>query len=405
MSSTVSEDKTIGESAKSKRYSLVFLAVFTVFMFATTLCAVGTVLGVVLARLTSHDTLCFWTSGHLLIHGHNPYDRVAFARIESALGFHVNYKDIFMTRNPPPALFLMAPLGLLGSREGVIAWALLLAACLLVSLQMIKEMVEGPYQRHIMWLAWCFAPALACLEVGQTGLIALLGLAVFLRFHQSKPFWAGAALSLCAVKPHLFLPFGAVLLVWVAARRKWAILVGAIAAFAIESGLPMLFDHSVWPHYFAAIRTEQIIDEFVPTIGTGLRFLIDRRAMWLQFVPAALGCAWALWYFWRNRKSWDWRTHGSLLTLVSLTVAPYSWLTDSAIALPAILFALLGAKPPRRGSLTLLLALMSATAVEMMTASVFYFKPNLLLPALWLGWYLYATSEPAPTSVALAAGA
>lgn len=398
MSSLVSEDELPLKSAGAKRHSPVFLAVFAIFIFVTTLCTVATVLGVALAKLTSHDTICFWTSSRLLVHHQNPYDREAVSRIESELGFHVNYQDIFMTREPPTALFLMAPLSFLGSRSGVIAWALLLAGCLAVSVDSIKAMLNGPYERSLLWLPWFFVPAMACIEVGQTALIVLLGLTLFLRFHRSRPFWAGVALSLCALKPHLLLPFGVVLLAWVVVRRKWTILAGAVVACAVESGIPMLFDRAVWPHYLAAMRTESMVDEFVPTLGTGLRFLVDRRAMWLQFVPAALGCAWALWYFWRNRDRWDWRTHGSLLTLVSLMVAPYSWLTDSAIAIPAILFALLGPAPPRRGSMTLLLALMCAAAAAMLTASVFYSKPNLLAGIAWLAWYLYATSGRKPVN-------
>lgn len=392
MNSTASEDKTAAVLGKPKRHSPVFLAVFTVFILATTLCAVGTVLGVILAGLTSHDTLCYWISGHLLVQGHNPYDRALFSRIETAMGFHVNHKDVFMTRNPPIALFLMAPLGLLSPKAGVIVWGLFLVFCLLGSLWMLKGMLQGPYRRHVIGLAWCFTPALACTETGQTGLIVLLALTLFLLLHGRRPFWAGAALSLCAVKPHLLLPFGVVFLVWVAIRRRWLVLAGVVVAGLIESAFPLFLDRAVWPHYLAAIRTEQIIDEFVPTLGTALRFLVDRKLMWLQFIPAALASAWALWYFWRNRERWDWRTHGSLLTLVSLAAAPYSWYTDSAIALPAILFALMSEHPPRRGSLTLLLALMSAAAIEMMTASLFYFKPNLALGAAWLAWYLYATS-------------
>lgn len=396
MSSVIPDDivdKATPEAPRRpKRHSPIFLAVFAVFIFVTTLCAIATVLGVTITNLTTHDTLCFWTSGRLLIHGQNPYDREAVSRIESELGFKVNYQDVFMTREPPTALFLMAPLGLIRARAGVIAWGLLLAGCLYFSVDSIKAMLNGPYERSLLWLPWFFAPAMACIETGQTALIVLLGLTLFLRFRQSRPFWAGVALSLCAVKPHLLLPFGVVLLVWAVVRRKWTILAGAVIACAVESGIPMLFDRAVWPHYFAAMRTESIADEFVPTLGTGLRFLVDQRAMWLQFFPAALGCAWALWYFWRNREKWDWRTHGSLLALVSLMVAPYSWLTDSAIAIPAILFAFLGAAPPRRGSLTLLLALMCAAAADMLTTSIFYYKPNLLAGIAWLLWYLYATS-------------
>ena len=41
------------------------------------------------------------------------------------------------------------------------------------------------------------------------------------------------------------------------------------------------------------LHTERFVDEFVPTLGVGLRYMIDRSALWLQFIPAALGSLWA----------------------------------------------------------------------------------------------------------------
>lgn len=313
--------------------------------------------------------------------------------METGLGLAVG-RDLPMTRNPPPALMLMIPLGLLGPRAGVIAWSLLLAACLAVSVLTLRSMPRQPYERNYLLLAWCFAPALCCIEMGQMGLFVLAGLALFLWLDESKPFWAGAALSLCAVKPHLLIPFGVVLVVWIAARKRWAVLMGAVTALAVESLVVMLLDHSVWAHYRAAMRNQRFVDEAVPTVGVALRFLVDRAAMWVEFVPAALGSAWGLWYFWRNRERWDWRTHGSLLTLVSLVAAPYAWFTDQVIALPAILFALTGAVKPKRGSVTLLLAIMSAAAAEMIGAGL-YSKIFIFQAVAWLAWYLYAASRSA----------
>jgi hypothetical protein len=382
-----------------KKHSPIFLAVFAVFLIATTICLAGTIIGVLAARPSHHDTQWFWASGRLLVHGANPYDREAIRRIETALGLSVNRRDVPMTRNPPSALFLMAPLGLLSARAAMVAWSGLLTAFLIVSVRAIRAMMERPSEPNSLLLAWCFAPALSCIEMGQTGLIVLIGLALFLRFHESGPFWAGMALSLCAVKPHLLLPFGLVLLVWIIARNRWWILAGVVAALTIESLFAMLFDPAVWEHYRAAMRTESIATEAIPTLGVALRFLVDRSAMWLEFVPAALGGVWGLWYFWRNRQRWDWQTHGSVLTLVSLIVAPYSWFTDQVIAIPAILFVLLGIKRPRPGTVTLLLAVMSAAALEMMLVKSIYSKIYILQGMAWLGWYLYATSDETPQEI------
>ncbi len=356
-------------------------------------CVGGMLTGVFSARPSHHDTQWFWASGHLLTHGANPYDREAVRQMELALGLPVKGPDVPMLRNPPTALFLMVPMGLLGPRLAILAWSLLLAICLAVSVLAVRAMMEESYEHGYILLAWFFPPALLCIEVGQTGLLTLAGLALFLRFHKSRPLWAGAALSLCAIKPHLLLPFGVVLLAWVATRRKWRILCGASLALAAESIIAMAFDHAVWRHYLAAMRTERIVDEFVPTFGVALRFFLSRTTMWVEFIPAALGCLWAVWYYRRNREGWDWTTHGSVLTLVSLMVAPYAWLTDQVLAIPAILFALTASRRPARGSVTLLMAISTLTAAQMMSkATTLYFKSDMALGLVWLAWYLYATS-------------
>jgi len=49
-----------------------------------------------------------------------------------------------------------------------------------------------------------------------------------------------------------------------------------------------------------------------------------------------LGSVWALTYFWPRRQAWDWEKYGNLLVLVSLVAAPYSWIYDGGLAIPAL---------------------------------------------------------------------
>lgn len=134
-------------------------------------------------------------------------------------------------------------------------------------------------------------------------------------------------------------------------------------------------------------HTSGIENEFVPTIGTILRFSIDRHAMWLQFFPMAAATVWALWYFRRNRGNWSWHTHGSLLIFVSVLASPYSWFTDQAILLPALLQA---AHVARKGSLLVFFALLSAYSIDMFTAasmhSVLFLGPLIGCFA----WYMWS---------------
>ena len=376
---------------KRKGHSLLFWCVLVLFLIVTAVCLIHACIFVLEAHLGHHDTRWFWASAQLLVRGRNPYDQVAVGRLQAALGIPVDTNNVL--RNPPTALFLVIPLGFLQGWEAVPVWSFLLAVCLVIAVLVLRPMLPEPRPKWYLWLAFCFAPAICCVEVGQTGVIVLLGLALFLRFHESRPLLAGAALSLCALKPHLLLPFEVALIAWIITRKKWSVVPGLLAAMAVESLIAMAFDHHVWSHYFAAMRTQDLTDLYIPTLGAALRSGIDGAAVWLEFVPAAAGCVWALWYFVRNREGWDWTTHGSLVTLVSMVVAPYSWFTDQAIALPAILFALLSGGKLGRGSLTLLLFLMTLATLERLAVQTLFFDPFWWQGVAWLLWYLYATSH------------
>src|SRR5579871_3004138 len=194
----------------------ISIALFSGLMLAITalfLCAVplaGKMAG-------SRDFVAYYATGQQLIHHADPYDADAIRRIERASGLSVN--GVLLMRNPPWSLPLAYPLGFFGVRIGAIFWSLILLGCLLLSVHLIRQMNDSP-PNHIHWLAISFTPALICLTMGQTSLYALLGLTLFLRFQRTHPFGAGAALWLCSIKPHLFLPFAVVLMVWIVVSRS-----------------------------------------------------------------------------------------------------------------------------------------------------------------------------------------
>ena len=340
-----------------------------------------------------HDFTSYWAAGNLLIHGADPYNWQAVSVLERAAVSRGPGVTVIM-RNPPSALFLVVPLGWTSLQTGSILWSLLLLGCLGASLHMIWEMNGSP-SSSLHLLGYLFAPSLTCLAMGQTGIFALLGLALFLYFHDTKSWLAGMGLCLCAIKPHLFLPFMVGLFAWIATRKAYCILVGAALSIGACCVVPLFWDRSVWSQYVRMAQTSGIKNEFMSDPATILRFAIDRNAMWLQFLPAAAACVWALWYFRRHHEDWDWRTHGSLLILVSLLAAPYSWFTDQAVLLPAVLYGLYSGR-----SLISLLALTSATLIEMLFFGVNPHSALCCWPvAAWLIWYLWPARLPCGDSV------
>jgi hypothetical protein len=228
------------------------------------------------------------------------------------------------------------------------------------------------------------------MAAGQMSLFVLLGLVLFLRLHQSRPFLAGASLWLCALKPHLFLPFGVVLLAWMVASKCYKVLFGAAGAFAVSTAIAFVLDPLAWTQYSQMMRAMRVDKLPIPCLSNLFRRSISPDTMWLQYLPVAIGCIWAILYFRRHRESWDWMAHGSPLMLVSVLVAPYSWFIDQAILIPALLHGVL---LTRSRGLLAALALASAV-IEIgplrglpVLQSLFY----LWTAPAWLAWYLAAT--------------
>lgn len=326
MSSAVPIRKRLDERLLSPQAIALFVAAGIVVAFTLT--------------VPARDSLAYWTAGHELLHRANPYAAATVERLESAAGFHGARGSLVML-NPPYALPLALPYGVFGARLAGLFWSLSLLACLVASVRMLWTMHGRPNNRLHLF-GYCFAPAVVCVFAGQIPLFALLGLTLFLRLHRTHPFYAGAALWLCAVKPHLFVPFGLVLLAWTVTTRRYRIVGGAAAAFAASNAIALALDPRAWSHYreFLHSIAGMVGVEFIPCLSVVLRRAIDPRAYWIQGIPEALGCVWALWYFWRHRRAWDWMEHSAPVMLVALFVAPYTWMLDQSVLLPALLHGL-----------------------------------------------------------------
>jgi len=337
----------------------------------------------------ARDFVVYWATGQQLVHHGNPYDVDAMMRIEIAAGLPGKYGVLFM-RNPPWALPLTLPLGLVGVRLGALLWSLLLLACLWVSVRMVWQM-HGHPSKLLNFLGYSFAPALVCLIVGQTSLFALVGLVLFLRLHGTRPFLAGMSLWLCALKPHLFLAFGVVLVAWVVVSGCYKVLLGATVALAASCGAAWWIDPTAWADYARMMRTYGIQWEFIPCWSVVLRLWTSPQAIWLQYLLPAVGCSWAVFYFWKRRRTWDWLKDGSVLILVSILAAPYCWLFDQAVAIPALLHGayLTGSR--------ILLALLAAASllieIEMVCGVKLPSALYLWTAPAWLVWYLLATTS------------
>jgi hypothetical protein len=332
----------------------------------------------------ARDFVSYWATGHQLVRNGNPYDRDAIAAIEHSAG--LDARAVLIMRNPPWALPLVLPLGFFGLRIAAILWTLLLLACLLLSVRLVYQIHSSP-PNHIHWLGFAFTPCIICFTMGQTSLFALLGLVLFLRYHSSRPFAAGAALWLCALKPQLFLPFAVALAAWIIVSCSYKLLAGSVAALAFTSAVAFFIYPHAWRDYLQLMRSPAVENDFIPCIPDVIRHWFFPQSAWPQYLPAALCCIWALVYYWRRRATWDWASNASPLMLVSLLFAPYCWFYDQCLAMPALLH---GAYSTCSRNLLAILALL-ILAADLEICFVKVISPLWLWTApAWFAWYLVA---------------
>ena len=345
------------------------------------------VFGLTEKNATERDFIEYWAAGQLLVHGANPYDPAALLQVERAAGLDSDKPRV--TLSPPIILLLVLPLGFVSAKAGLVLWLFFILSCLLVSISLIWRLHGSPPTGY-HWSCMAFAPAVACLLAGQISIFLLLAFVLFLYWHRSRPFLAGAVLLPCVLKPHLFLPFAVALLLWIASRKAYRILFGFAAALGASCALTLCVDRHAWSEYVMLSRSIPILHVVLPTLSSYFRFLVDRDAAWLQFLPAAVGCVWALWYTRSQLAHWDWMKQGLLVLIVSVICAPYAFFFDETILMPAVLAGVYLAANSERSLIPL--GLISAIALAEIWPGVPITSASYLwtTPA-WLAWYLYAS--------------
>ena len=294
------------------------------------------------------DFIEYWTAAHLLVAGKNPYSLLEMFRAQQAVGWQDRIPLMFLS--PPWALPFLAPLGL--AKSYVLAWlgwvamltgAVALSSRLLMDVYFgdlrIPEISDTPFYRCLF--AFTFFPVLLCLRFTQTAPLMLLGLAGFLYFEsRRRPLLAGALLSLTLIKPQLPYLIWLAVFFWSFQQRRWKTLVSAIAATALFTAVPLLFDPQVLRHYWE-LATGPYMQAYPSGVTALLRKLLGGNAtFWIQFVPPLIGVLWFASYWRKHQQNWIWIERMPMLVTVSVLTSAYGWHFDQTLlVLPVIALA------------------------------------------------------------------
>lgn len=282
-----------------------------------------------------NDFAAYWPVGHLLWQGQNPYDAAAIEALQVSVGDSLGGDSV--VRYPPWALTLLLPASLLPYEAAWYGWIVLQVVLVGVSSVWLWQMLGGASASIPLLIGFAFPPGLFVALGGQIDGALLLLVAAFLWTVMSgRDVAAGICLGLLTIKPHLFLPLGLVSLLWVFRERRWRLPAAACAMILASSGVALFLRPEIFSDYAELLRAPGTSWQRPVALGTGISILMDGRAPWLQWLPAAILGPAILLAWTRFGEYFTWQRDLGFLLVLGLIAAPYLLVHDLVLLLPAL---------------------------------------------------------------------
>jgi hypothetical protein len=336
------------------RRALVAVYLGLAIGFAFTICRTLTTPGAVLAT----DFTVFWTGWHLILHGPASalYDAAAQRATQQALMGGLHFQGGLMAfLNPPHAALAGVPFGWLADHVSERAAFAVWTGGNLVLLAVLDRGLRDEWRstgRGHEWILTCallaFYPVFCAVNNGQTSiLLAVAVLGVYRASERSRPWTAGAWISVLSIKPQ-FLPM---LMIYLAARRRWrAIAYGFLILGILIALTTALLGLSIWFDYVTRVRQLEVFwGTGTPAYMLNVRGALTRTMAGEQhaidmIAYAAWACAMVViaivLLHRRVDQTLDTRSAYALVVAVALLTNPHLFVQDAVIwAVPLVLHA------------------------------------------------------------------
>jgi hypothetical protein len=276
--------------------------------------------------------MIYWAATHLIRNGQNPYNLELIKAIQAA---QVHWKPEVHTIawNPPFLFIFLLPFAWMPFLIAKFAW---LITCILIvvtaAFMLIRVYMKDASPRTkltFVFFAVAFPAVITGLYMGQVTFLVFWGLvACLFLIRKEQWFWAGAALILTSIKPHIVLLAGLYLVVYMARQRKyqgWAgLVIAAVVGFVILLLLaPDLINNLMGETSVAAGRWA------TSTIGGLLSYwniTEVTRYLFVILLPLPFYMAW-------HPERFSVEFSVALLTLINLPTTFYGWSYDQTILL------------------------------------------------------------------------
>ena len=276
--------------------------------------------------------MIYWAATYLIRHGQNPYNLELIKEIQAA---QIHWKPEVHTIawNPPFLFIFLMPFAWLPFLVAKFAWLItsivtVVTAALMLIYVYMKD-VSPKVKLTFVVFAVAFPAVVTGLYMGQVTFLVFWGLVASLFLIKKEQwFWAGAALILTSIKPHIVLLAGIYIVVYMARQRKYQGWVGLATAGLVGFALllllaPDLINNLMGETSVAAGRWA------TSTIGGLLSYwniTEAARYLFLLLLPLPV-------YMAMRPERFSVEFSVALLTLINLPTTFYGWSYDQTILL------------------------------------------------------------------------
>ena len=188
------------------------------------------------------DFMIYWAAAYLVSNGENPYDLDLIQSVQQSQP-HTKPEVTTIAWNPPFLFLLLLPFAWLPFVPAKFAWLIASILLVLTAAWMLADIYLRTASPRIrlafLILAIAFPAVVTGLYMGQVTFLVFWGLVASLFLIKKEQwFWAGAALILTTIKPHIVVLPVLFILVYMTRQRRVQGWVGAILAGLI--GLAIL---------------------------------------------------------------------------------------------------------------------------------------------------------------------
>lgn len=288
--------------------------------------------------LFGYDFYYLWSVGALVHQGLDPYNTELLRQQLYSIGWPASEIPQKFT-HPLNTLWLYWLLALLPFKAALLMWSAASFAIIGSSGLILARELRAPQSlspQLALFTAVIFPPTLGTIIWGQVNAALLLGITLFaLYWNRGNLFRAGVGLSLILIKPHIFIPFLLVILVWEIAARRLSCVVGCGCGLLVQVCASCLVAPDCVQWYQGALQG--ILSESMIICGATLGQYIECESGLRSVRPLLLaaGCFAAISL--TKARGYNLVTLLGVTLPLSVSVSPYCWMHSLVILLPGLL--------------------------------------------------------------------